>query len=67
MHEGSVYIVGSFSVEVVVWPLSLLSLAPVVDVASNLNQLPPSQVNTRVALLVVLVCILRDLSYYHSR
>ena len=40
MREGSVYTVGSFSVEVMVWPLSLLALAPVVDVASNLNQMP---------------------------
>ena len=67
MCEGSLYTVSSFGVEIVVWSLSLLALAPVVDVVNNSNQLPPSQVNTRVALLVVLVCILRDLSYYHSR
>ena len=67
MREGSFYTVNSFSVEVMVWPLSLLALALVVDVASNLNQLPPSQVNTRVSLLVVLICLLRDLGYQHSR
>ena len=67
MREGSVYIVSSFGVEIVVWPLSLLTLALVVDVVNNSNQLPPSQVNMRVALLVVLVCLLRDLGYQHSR
>ena len=67
MREGSVYTVSSFGVEIVVWPLSLLALALVVDVVNNSNQLPPSQVNTRVALLVVLVYLLRDLGYQHSR
>ena len=67
MHEGSVYIVSNFGVEIMVWPLSLLALALVVDVVNNSNLLPLSQVNTRVALLVVLVCLLCDLSYQHSR
>ena len=31
------YTVGSFSVEVVVWPLPWLALAPVVDVVDNSN------------------------------
>ena len=67
MCEGSVYTVSSFGVEVLVWPLSLLTLALVVDVVNKSNQLPPSQVNMRVALLVVLVCLLRDLDYQHYR
>ena len=67
MHEGSVYTVSSFGVEIMVWPLSFLALALVVDVVNNSNQLPPPQVNTRVTLLVVLVYFLRDLCYQHSR
>ena len=67
MREGSVYTVSSFGVEIVVWPLSLLALAPVVDVVNNSNQMPPYQGNTRVSLLVVLVYLLRDLGYQHSR
>ena len=67
MREGSVYTVSNFGVEIVVWPLSLLALALVIDVVNNSNQLPPSQVNTRVSLLVVLVCLLHDLGYQHCR
>ena len=37
VHEGSVYTVSSFGVEIMVWPLSLLALALVVDVVSKSN------------------------------
>ena len=37
MREGSVVHNQYFSVEVMVWPLSLLALASVVDVVNNSN------------------------------
>ena len=40
MREGSVYTVNSFGVEIVVWLLPLLALAPVVNVFSNSNLAP---------------------------
>ena len=37
MHEGSVYTVSSFSIEVVVWPFPFFALALVVEVDNNLD------------------------------
>ena len=37
MSEGSIYTVSSFSIEVMVWPLPWLALAPVINVVVNSN------------------------------
>ena len=56
-----IYIVVSYSVEVMVLPLPWLALAPVVIVVENSNSAAPSQVNMKVVELVASVCLLLDL------
>ena len=56
-----------FLVSNVAWPLSMLASALVVDVVSVLNLAASFSGEHEGALLVVLVFLLHDLSYQHSR